>query len=73
MYLPRYFYVVYLIGFLPHRSSDTYRNVSQPMSVLFLPFSDLIRVVADPVHFQPDPDPPNQNFKNRLRILLALT
>ena len=28
---------------------------------------------ADPVHFRPDPDPANQNFKNRIRILLALT
>ena len=25
--------------------------------------------VADPVHFWPDPDPANQNFKNRIRIL----
>ena len=33
--------------------------------------------VADPVHFRPDPDPApdpgNQNFKNRIWILLALT
>ena len=29
--------------------------------------------VADPVHFQPDPDPENQKFKNRIRILLVLT
>ena len=29
--------------------------------------------VADPVHFQPDPDPVYQNFKIRFRILLALT
>ena len=29
--------------------------------------------VADPVHFWPDPDPANQNFKNWIRILLALT
>ena len=29
--------------------------------------------VADPVYFRPDPDPENQNFKNRIRILLALT
>ena len=29
--------------------------------------------VADPVHFRPDPDPANQNFKNRIRILLAHT
>ena len=29
--------------------------------------------VADPFHFRPDPDPANQNFKNRIRILLALT
>ena len=31
------------------------------------------RRVADPVHFRPDPDPENLNFKNRIRILLALT
>ena len=24
--------------------------------------------VADPVHFWPDPDPANKNFKNRIRI-----
>ena len=29
--------------------------------------------VADPVHFRPDPDPANQNFNNRIRILLALS
>jgi len=29
--------------------------------------------VADPVHLRPDPDPANQNFKNLIRILLALT
>ena len=29
--------------------------------------------VADPVRFRPDPDPANQDFKNRIRILLALT
>ena len=29
--------------------------------------------VADPVHFWQDPDPANQNFKNQIRILLALT
>ena len=29
--------------------------------------------VADPVHFRPDPDPANWNFKNRIRILLPLT
>ena len=29
--------------------------------------------VADPVHFRPDPDPANQNFKFQIRILLALT
>ena len=28
--------------------------------------------VADPVHFRLDPDPANQNFKNRNRILLAI-
>jgi len=28
--------------------------------------------VADPVHFRPDPDPANQHFTKRLRILLAL-
>jgi len=33
------------------------------------------RRVADPVHFQLDPatDPENQNFKNWIRILMALT
>ena len=30
-----------------------------------------INGVADPVHFRPDPDTANQNFKNRIRILLA--
>jgi len=29
--------------------------------------------VADPVHFRPNPDPVNQNFKNRICRLLALT
>jgi len=29
--------------------------------------------VADQFHFQPDPDPANQDFKNRIRILLVLT
>jgi len=29
--------------------------------------------VVDPVHFRLDPDPANQNFKNRIWILLALT
>ena len=38
----------------------------------YLPRSDFVRV-ADPVHFRPDPDPANQNLKNRIRILLALT
>jgi len=28
-------------------------------------------MVADPVHFRPDPDPTNQNFE--IRILQALT
>ena len=28
--------------------------------------------VADPVHFRPDPDPANQNFEDRIRVLLAL-
>ena len=27
---------------------------------------------SNPVHFRPDPDPANQNVKNRIRILLAL-
>ena len=29
--------------------------------------------VADPVLFRPDPEPAYQNFKPRIRILLALT
>jgi hypothetical protein len=29
--------------------------------------------VADPVRFQPNLDPENQNLKNRIQILLALT
>jgi len=35
-------------------------------------FGNRIRV-ADLVHFMPDPDSANQNFSNRIRILLALT
>ena len=36
--------------------------------------STLVSRVADPVHFRPDPDPANQNFKigSESRILLAL-
>ena len=33
---------------------------------------NLMGRVADPIHFRQDPDPSNQNFKNRIRILLAL-
>ena len=41
-------------------------------SVYKVPVGTVPRV-ADQVHFRPDPDPANHNFKKRIRILLALT
>jgi len=46
-------------------------------STVFLPESTVIILVlrdvrvADPVHFRPDPDQENLNFKNRIRILIS--
>ena len=43
-------------------------TVSQPQVGTYITLR-----VADPVHFRPDLDPANQNCKNRIPILLALT
>ena len=37
----------------------------------YLPAIEKKLRIVDPVHFWPDPDPANQNFKNRIRILLV--
>ena len=65
--------IVFIVFFVLNNRYGTVGTVDVRMFALDRNWTRRITRVADPVHFRPDPDPANQNFKNRIRILLALT